>query len=77
MGYVTAGITANKKANFLDIFLTTAPSAHGKCHVEPPVSTSDHCTVICAITAPPRVKFVTNPASCFLNFSRADYTEIG
>ena len=57
-----------RKANILDIILTTAPSAHGKCHVEPPVPTSDHCTVVCAITASPRVKFATKPVCLFLNF---------
>ena len=66
-----------RKANILHIILTTVPSAHGRCHVKLPVSTSDHCTVVCAITAPPRVKFATKPASRFLNFRRADNTEIG
>ena len=60
--------------HILDIIMTTVPAIHTGCRVESPISTSDHCTIICSISAPPRIKQSTS--SCVLDFRRADFNLI-
>jgi hypothetical protein len=60
--------------HILDVIMTTAPAAHAECRVEPLISTSDHCAIICEISAPPHVKH--SASVNILDFRHADYALI-
>jgi hypothetical protein len=58
----------------LDVIMTTAPAPHAGCRIEPPITTSVHCIIVCNISAPPRVKHLASVNA--LDFRRADFALI-